>query len=110
MTRDQRVPRLDPIWCQVLESHVSSFRLTSLRGAVFVRTLQLQHDLAGAVELEPFVGDGRAADRDVTLRNLNGSTWLTPLFFQLRLLSECLGASPARFRNGQRGSRAVRVY
>lgn len=31
-------------------------------GAVFVRTLQLQHDLAGAVTLEPFVGDGRAGD------------------------------------------------
>ena len=31
-------------------------------GAVFVRTLQLQHDLAGAVELEPFVGDGRPGD------------------------------------------------
>ena len=28
-------------------------------GAVFVRTLQLQYDLAGAVTLEPFVGDGR---------------------------------------------------
>ena len=31
-------------------------------GAVFVRTLQLQHDLAGAVTLEPFVGDGRPGD------------------------------------------------
>jgi hypothetical protein len=31
-------------------------------GAVFVRTLQLQHDLPGAVELEPFVGDGRPGD------------------------------------------------
>jgi hypothetical protein len=29
-------------------------------GAVFVRTLQLQYDLAGAVTLEPFVGDGPA--------------------------------------------------
>src|SRR5262245_19835171 len=28
-------------------------------GAVFVRTFQLQYDLAGAVTLEPFVGDGR---------------------------------------------------
>src|SRR5215471_2256413 len=28
-------------------------------GAVFVRTLQLQYDLAGAVTLEPFVSDGR---------------------------------------------------
>jgi len=31
-------------------------------GAVFVRTLQLQHDLAGAVALEPFVGDGGPGD------------------------------------------------
>jgi len=30
--------------------------------AVFVWTLQLQHDLAGAVTLEPFVGDGRTGD------------------------------------------------
>src|SRR5262245_8658639 len=28
----------------------------------FVRTLQLQYDLAGAVTLEPFVGDGRPSD------------------------------------------------
>jgi hypothetical protein len=31
-------------------------------GAVFVRTLQLQHDLAGAVTLEPIIGDRRAGD------------------------------------------------
>ena len=31
-------------------------------GAVFVRTLELQHDLAGAIALEPFVGDGRPGD------------------------------------------------
>ena len=31
-------------------------------GAVFVRTLQLQHDLAGAITFEPFVGDGRPGD------------------------------------------------
>ena len=31
-------------------------------GAVFVRTLQLQHDLAGAVTFEPSVGDGRPGD------------------------------------------------
>jgi ABC transporter substrate binding protein len=31
-------------------------------GAVFVGTLQLQHDLAGAVTFEPFVGDGRPGD------------------------------------------------
>jgi hypothetical protein len=30
-----------------------------MSGAVFVRTLQLQHDLAGAITFEPFVGDGR---------------------------------------------------
>ena len=28
-------------------------------GAIFVRTLQLQHDLTGAVTFDPFVGDGR---------------------------------------------------
>jgi hypothetical protein len=28
----------------------------------FVGTLQLQHDLAGAVAFEPFVGDGRPSD------------------------------------------------
>ena len=31
-------------------------------GAVFERALQLQHHLAGAVTLEPFVGDRRAGD------------------------------------------------
>src|SRR5919106_999065 len=31
-------------------------------GAVFVRTLQLQHNLAGAIALEPLVGDGRPGD------------------------------------------------
>src|SRR5215471_970658 len=33
-----------------------------MRGAVFERVLQLQHHLAGAVTLEPFVGDRRAGD------------------------------------------------
>ena len=33
-----------------------------MSGAVFVRTLQLQHDLAGAIALEPVVGDGRSGD------------------------------------------------
>src|SRR5262249_36629631 len=31
-------------------------------GAVVVRTLQLQHDLAGTITLEPFVDDGRPGD------------------------------------------------
>ena len=31
-------------------------------GAVFVRTLQVQYDLAGAITLEPFVGDGRSGN------------------------------------------------
>ena len=31
-------------------------------GAVFERTHQLQHDIAGAVTLEPFIGDCRAGD------------------------------------------------
>jgi hypothetical protein len=31
-------------------------------GAIFVRTLQLQHDLTGAVTFDPFVGDGRPGD------------------------------------------------
>jgi len=31
-------------------------------GAVFVRTLQLQHDLAATVTFEPFVGDSRSGD------------------------------------------------
>ena len=31
-------------------------------GAVFVRTLQLQHVLTGAITFELFVGDGRAGD------------------------------------------------
>jgi hypothetical protein len=33
-----------------------------MSGAVFVRTLQLQHDLAGAITFEPFVSDGRPSD------------------------------------------------
>jgi len=33
-----------------------------MSGDVFVRTLQLQHDLAGAITFEPFVGDGRPSD------------------------------------------------
>ncbi len=32
-------------------------------GAVLVRALELQHDLAGAIEFEPFMGDGGACDR-----------------------------------------------
>ena len=31
-------------------------------GAVFVCTLELQDDLAGAITFEPFIGDGRAGD------------------------------------------------
>ena len=31
-------------------------------GAVFVCTLELQHDLAGAIALEPFIGDRRPGD------------------------------------------------
>ena len=37
-------------------------RFHNMSGAVFVRTLQLQHDLAGAITFEPFVGDGRPGD------------------------------------------------
>src|SRR5262247_4555839 len=33
-----------------------------MSGAVFVRTLQLQHDLPGVITFEPFVGDGRPGD------------------------------------------------
>src|SRR5919106_5428046 len=33
-----------------------------MSGAVFVGALQWQHDLAGAVTLEPFIGDRRAGD------------------------------------------------
>src|SRR5215831_16434910 len=33
-----------------------------MSGAVFVRTLQLQHDLAGPITFEPFAGDGRPSD------------------------------------------------
>ena len=40
----------------------SSGSMTIWVGAVFVRTLQLQHDLAGAITFEPFVGDGRPGD------------------------------------------------
>jgi len=31
-------------------------------GAVFVGTLQLQHDLASAITFDPFVGEGRPVD------------------------------------------------
>jgi hypothetical protein len=40
----------------------SSGDMTNMGGAVFERALQLQHHLAGAVTLEPFVGDRRAGD------------------------------------------------
>ncbi len=33
-----------------------------MRGPIFIRGFQLQHDIAGAVECEPFIGDGRAGD------------------------------------------------
>ncbi len=33
-----------------------------MRGAVAVGTLQLQHDLAGAITLDAFVGNGGACD------------------------------------------------
>ena len=54
------------IRCQTRPRHQGRQALHELQrlhgdmgGAVFVRTLQLQHDLAGRVEFEPFVGDGR---------------------------------------------------
>jgi hypothetical protein len=37
-------------------------RIFDMGGAVFVGTLQLQHDLAGAITFEPFIGDGRPGD------------------------------------------------
>ena len=36
--------------------------MSSVAISCFVGTLQLQHDLAGAVAFEPFVGDGRPSD------------------------------------------------
>jgi hypothetical protein len=40
--------------------HEFQRRHDDMSGAVLERTLQLQHDIAGAVTLEPFVGDRRA--------------------------------------------------
>ena len=34
----------------------------TMGGAVFIRTLQLQHNLAGTISFEPFVGGGRPGD------------------------------------------------
>ncbi len=31
-------------------------------GAILIRAFQLQHNITGAVEFEPFIGDGRAGD------------------------------------------------
>ena len=42
--------------------HELQRRHDDMGGAVFERALQLQHHLAGAVTLEPFVGDRRAGD------------------------------------------------
>ncbi len=33
-----------------------------MRGAILVRAFQLQHDIAGAVELEPIISDGGTCD------------------------------------------------
>ena len=41
--------------------HEFQRRHDDMGGAVFERALQLQHHLAGAVTIEPFVGDRRAA-------------------------------------------------
>ena len=42
--------------------HEFQRRHDDMGGAVFERALQLQHDIAGAITLEPFVGDRRAGD------------------------------------------------
>jgi len=56
--------------------HEFQRRHDDMGGAVLERALQLQHDIAGAITLEPFVGDRRAGDiaisgdaqRDLTSR------------------------------------------
>ena len=42
--------------------HEFQRRHDDMRGAVAKRALQLQHDIAGAIALEPFVGDRGAGD------------------------------------------------
>jgi len=57
--------------------HELQRRHHDLRGPVTVGTLELQHDLARAIALEPFVGDGRAGDiaaQAVELLALMGGT------------------------------------
>ena len=50
-------------WRQRCEAlHEFQRRHDDMRGAVVVGTLELQHDLAGAITLEPFVGNGGARD------------------------------------------------
>ena len=46
--------------CQAL--HEFQRRHDEMGGTVFVRTLQLQHDIAGAATLEPLIGDRRTGD------------------------------------------------
>ncbi len=43
-------------------SHELKRRHHDVGGAVLVRALELQHDITGAVEFEPFIGDGGAGD------------------------------------------------
>ena len=42
--------------------HELQRRHHDMGGAVAVGTLELEHELAGAIALEPFVGNGRAGD------------------------------------------------
>ncbi len=42
-----------------------------MRGSISIRSFQLQHDIAGAVECEPFIGDGRAGDVAAQLLELS---------------------------------------
>ncbi len=46
--------------CQAL--HEFQWRHHDVGGAVPIRAFQLQHDIAGTVEFEPFIGDGGAGD------------------------------------------------
>ncbi len=42
--------------------HELQWRHDDVGGAILIRAFELQHNITGAVEFEPFIGDGRAGD------------------------------------------------
>ena len=73
-------------------------------GAILVGAFELQHDLAGAVEFEPFMGDGRACDIAAQLLEfvalIHGATHLGVEAEPLRIGTALLGRGRIKAGDG----------